>query len=220
MTRRPPRAVAAAVAAALAACAPIAAEGPGAGPPAFRNVRKLVLVRRVDDPRAPRGRDPLDALKEALDARGYTASIVEVGRGEDAALRDLDGLEDRLAARMRSRARTAGRPEALGADAGAVVARLGVDAVVGYHRLRDELPPLPPPPTAWDAPYGVRSPPTPGRRPLGAFSLLAASGAVAWFPWGGPGETELEPAALVNAAEAIDALVAALSGSAADDGGG
>lgn len=213
----PSAALAAALAVALAACAPIAAEAP-AGPSPFRGVKKLVLVRRVDDPRAQRGRDPLDALKETLDARGYETRIVEVGPGKDAALRDVDRLEDGIAARMSSRART-GRPEALGADAGAVVAKLGADAVVGYHRLQDQLPPLPPPPpTGWGTPYAVQQA-APARRPVGALSLLAASGTVAWFPWGGR-ETELEPAALINPAEAIDALVAALAGDAGEDDGG
>jgi hypothetical protein len=212
-------AVAAALAAALLAldaCASIAA-GPPAGPSPFLGVKKLVLVRRVDDARAPRGRDPLDALKETLDARGYETRIVEIGSGEDAGLRDVDRLEDRIAARMWNRARTAGRPESIGADAGAVVAKLGVDALVGYHRLQDQLPPLPPPAPLGAAPYPARQA-APPRRPAGALSLLAASGSVAWFPWGG--REQLEPGALINPAEAIDAVVAALSASAGDDDGG
>ncbi len=62
MTVGPLRAAALALAA-LAACAPVASEGPPAGPSPFRTVKKLVLVRRVEDPGAPRARDPLDALK-------------------------------------------------------------------------------------------------------------------------------------------------------------
>ncbi len=219
MTRPPPRAAALVLAAALAGCAPLAAEGPPAGPSPFLGVKKLVLVRHLDDPRAPRGRDPLDALKESLDARGYEARIVEIAARDDGPLRDVDRLEDRIAARMWNRDRTRARPERLDADAGAVVARLGADAVVGYHRLQGQLPPLPPPPSpSWGSPYpGQRA--LPGRRPAGALSLLDASGSLAWFPWGGR-EAELEHAALINPAEAIDALLAALRGNTGDDDGG
>jgi hypothetical protein len=215
-------AVAAALAGALLAveaCAPVAAEGPPPGPSPFLAVKKVVLVRRVDDPRAPRRRDPLDALKETLDARGYETRIVEVGSGEDAALRDLEGLEDRIAARMGSRERTGGRPEALGAEAGAAVAKLGIDAAVGYHRLQDQLAPLlPPPASTWGLAHGAEQP-RPVRHPVGALSLVAADGTLAWFPWGGA-RAERDGRALINPAEAIDALVAALAGSGVDDDGG
>lgn len=219
MTRTPARAAALALAATLAACAPLAGEGPAPGPSPFRAVKKLVLVRRVDDPRAQRARDPLDALRETLAARGYEASIVEVGSREDAALREVDRLEERIAARMWNRERVLARPEALGADAGAVVAKLGADACVGYHRLLDRLPPLlPPPAPGWGPPYPSERAAV-ARRPVGALSLVAADGSAAWFPWGGQG-SERDPRALINPAEAIDALLAALSGSAGDDDGG
>ncbi len=217
---RPARRAALITLAALAGCAPLAAEGPPAGPSPFRTVKKVVLVRRVDDPRAQRGRDPLDALKESLDARGYEARIVEVGPGKDASLRDVEALEDRIATRFWTRERTA-QPEMLGAEAGGAVGKLGADALVGYHRLQDRLPPLPPPPTpAWGAPtpYGAQ-PSAPARRTVGALSLVAASGAAAWFPWGGR-QTDLDPTVLLNPAEAIDALLAALAGRADDDDGG
>ncbi len=215
MTRAVPARAALALAAALAACAPGVAEGPPAGPSPFRSVKKLVLVRRVDDPRATRGRDALDALKESLGARGYEARIVEVGRSKDAALRDVERLEERIGARFWTRER-AGRAEMLGADAGAVVARLGADAVVGYHRAEDQPLPLPPPPDpTWGPSYASRLP-TAVRRPSGALSLVAASGAAAWYPWGGAG-ADLDSRALLNAAEAIDALLAALAGRTDDD---
>ncbi len=218
MTRLVPRAAALAAAATLAACAPLA-EAPPPGPPPFRGVKRLVLVRRVDDPRAQRGRDPLDALKESLVARGYEARIVELGAGKDASLKDVDALEGRVEARMWSRERTTGRPEALGADAGAIVSKLGADAVVGYHRLRDQLPPLLPPPTPWGAPPPVPQQ-VPARRPAGALSLVAASGAAAWFPWGGQGPNLEDPAVLINPAEAIDAVLAALAGRTGDEDDG
>ncbi len=212
-----PTGTALALAAALLACASV--EGPPPGPPPFRGAKKLVLVRLVEDPRAPRARDALDALKESLDARGYEARVVDIVPGKDPALRDLERLEDRVAGRFWNRdGRSAGVADRMGADAGAVVAGLGVDAVAGYHRLADRLPPLPPPsdPFAPRYPYATRSAPL--RRPTGALSLVAADGSAAWFPWGGGQGLEPEPGALLNPAEAIDAVLAALAGTGGDDG--
>ncbi len=180
-------------------------------------MKKLVLVRRVDGARKPGERDALDALEESLRARGYQARIVEVGRARDATLRDVDALEERVAARFWSRDRTPGRAELLGADAGAVVAKLGADAVVGYHRGEEQPLPLPPPPDPMWGPSRAPRPPTVGP-PAGALSVVAASGAAAWFPWGGAG-AEADSRALLNAAEAIDAVLAALAGKTDDDGG-
>lgn len=214
MTLGPTRRAPLALAAALLACA--ALEPPPPGPSPFRGVKKLVLVRRVDDPRAQRPRDPVDALKESLEARGYAVRVVDVGPREDAALRDVDRLENRIAGRYWTRERSSGRAERLD-EAGAVVAKLGVDAVAGYHRLADRLPPVLPPTTqAWGA-VPPPAPAAPPRRPTGALSLVGADGSVAWFPWGGEG-AELDAAALINPAEAIEALLAALAGDGGEDG--
>jgi hypothetical protein len=208
-------ALAAALSATLLACA--AAEPPPPGPSPFRAAKKLVLVRRVDDPRAPRARDPIDALKESLEARGYEARIVEVGAAEDPSLRDLERLEDRIAGRYWNRGEATTRGEKLGAEAGAVVAKLGADAVAGWHRLDNRMLPLPPPPDPFASPYAAQRGMASARRPSGALSLVAADGSVAWFPWGGAG-ADLDARALLNPAEAIDALLAALSGGTGDDG--
>ncbi len=204
--------IALALVAALLACAGIE---PPPGPSPFREVKKLVLVRRVDDLRSPRGRDPLDASKESLEARGYAVRVVELGARDGAELRDLARLEDRVATHFWTRERWRGRAESLGSDAGAAVAKLGVDAVLGYHRLADQLPPaMPPAAQAW----GMGPPPLPAtqpHRPTGALSLVAADGSAAWFPWGGPG-ADLDPGALINPAEAIDAVMAALAGDTGD----
>lgn len=217
MTRSTTRAARLGLAAALAAaaaCASMDATAPG--PPPFLGVKKLVLVRRVHDGRPQRPRDAIDALKESLDARGYAVRIVELGPGKDGELRDLERLQDRLEARLWGRAGATPRAGGMGNEAGAVVARLGADAVAGYHRLDLALAPLPPPQDPWGSAYAQR-PAAPARRPAGALSLVAADGAVGWFPWGGPG-AELDPGALVNAAEAIDALLAALAGDAGEGG--
>jgi hypothetical protein len=201
-----------AIAAALACAACASVEGPPPGPSPFRTAKRIVLVRRAADRKAPRGRDALDALKESLDARGYEARIVEVGPGEDGGLRELDRLEERLASRLWSGDALPGRVERLGPDAGAVVARLGADAIVGHHRLDPWLAPPPPVPAqTWGAAPSPQQP-APARRPAGALSLVAADGSAAWFPWGGAGADQ-DPRALVNAAEAIDSLLAALAGS-------
>jgi hypothetical protein len=219
MTRRPGRPAGLALAATLAACAACASvDAPPPGPPPFRGARRLVLVRDVDDPRAQRARDPLDALKESLDARGYEARVVEVRPGKDRELRDLERLEERIVGHFWTRERTTGRAERLGADAGAVVTRLGADAVAAYHRLDARLAPPPPAPgPPWGSPFPGQQPAAPVRRPSGALSLVAADGSAAWFPWGGEG-AERDPAALINAAEAIEALLAALAGDVGDDG--
>ncbi len=199
------------------ACACAAVQDPApAGPSPFRSVKKLVLVRRVDDPKAQRGRDAIDALKESLDARGYETRVVEVGSREDRALRDLDALEDRIGTRLWNRDAAPGRVEALGKGAGDVVARLGADAVAGYHRLDARFAPLPPPIQPWGAPP-TGALPAPRLPPTGALSLVAADGSLAWFPWGGQG-AELDERQLLNPAEAIDALLAALAGGGGEDG--
>ena len=200
-----------AVALACAACASV--EGPPPGPSPFRTAKRIVLVRRAADRKAPRPRDALDALKESLDARGYEARIVEVGPGEDGGLRELDRLEERLASRLFSGDALPGRVERLGPEAGAVVARLGADAIAGHHRLDPWLAPTPSAPVqTWGAAPAPLQPAAPVRRPAGALSLVAADGSAAWFPWGGARAVQ-DPRALVNAAEAIDALLAALAGS-------
>jgi len=214
--RVPGRSVAAAVAASLALAACASGERPPPGPSPFRTARRIVLVRRVQDPKAQRPRDPIDALKESLDARGYETRVVEVVPGQGGELRDLERLEESIASRL-YREPGAGRVEPFGADAGAVVARLGADAVAGCHRFDPSLGVMaPPPPPTWTTPserkrwYAAAVP------PAGALSLAAADGRVAWFPWGG-GAADLDAHAPANAAEAIDAVVAALAGTPGDD---
>jgi hypothetical protein len=213
LSARKTRSLAAALLAA-AACAAVQDPAP-AGPSPFRAVKKLVLVRRVDDPKAQRGRDAIDALKESLDARGYETRVVEVGPRADRALRDLDALEDRIAARLWNRDVAPGRVEALGKGAGDVVTRLGADAVAGYHRLDTRFAPLPPPLQPWGAPSTAAQPP-PRLPPSGALSLVAADGSLAWFPWGGEAAA-LDERQLLNPAEAIDAVLAALAGGGGED---
>jgi len=201
---------------ALAATAACASVQEPAGPPPFQGVRSVALVR-WREPDAARPKDPLDALAETLAARGYQTRIVEVGRRVPDALRPVQRLHDRATTETEaawSRARS-DRVRRLGADAAEAVRGLGVDAVVLYHRTEDwRLPALSDP----------RAFPQPGlppraalRRPVGAFTLVDATGAARSLAWGSPGEAiDTDPTAPINAAEAIDAVVRVLSGARED----
>jgi hypothetical protein len=181
-------------------------------PPSFREIRSLVLVRMAGD-RAGRQKDPLDGLEESLRAHGYKTRVVELSgkRSEQPALTRLfEDLELRAGAAQGERFGT--KPySTLGRGAADTVAALGVDAVASYHRLegRSSLPRsetttlpgtvLPGPP--------VETP----RGPRGAIALVDRAGHVATFAWGETTALE-DPEVPVNAAEAIDLVVRALSG--------
>lgn len=201
--RRHARTAAAAGLVALAACATL---GEPAPPPAARfvGVRSLVLVREVED-RGARPKDPLDGLDESLRDRGFTTRVVELGRDRRTEQAPIERLFRQLEARA-----AAGRSERIatpvrdmGSEAGEMVAALGVDAVASYHRLeRFRAPPL-------SAPGMTSAPPAPAL-PLGALVLLDRSGHLATFAWGDAGALD-EPGMPLNAAEAIEQLVRALT---------
>lgn len=208
---------------ALAAVACATAGEPPPGPPPFDEVRSVALVRWRDEPGVARAKDPLDALGESLAARGVATQTVEIGPRAKGALRPVERLHARLAARIVQgppRGRRGRVPEALGEEAAAAVAALGVDAVALHHRAdafgRGALPPVPP---ALGDPF---APPGPHpfatrdfHRPLGAVSLVDRRGNAIWFDWGAP-DSELDPSAPVNAVEAVDALLRALAGEGAE----
>jgi hypothetical protein len=205
--------------AAAAACATAGERAAQEPPPSFRAVRSLVLARTPDD-RAGRPKDPLDGLDESLRARGYETRIVELGAGRKPELARLDGLfgklETRAATPRGERFGPAPTGEA-GAAAGDVVADLGVDAVVTYHRLEGRrflAPPAPPPPT-FAGTYASQPQALAPRTAQGAFALVDRTGHVAVFPWGESGATA-EPEGAMNAAEAIDQLLRVLTGEPAD----
>lgn len=207
-----------ALAVALAACA--TGGGPPAAPPSFEEVRTVALVRVRDDPGAARAKDPLDALEESLARRDVATRVVEVGPRSEAALRPLERLHARLAARIVQGPPRGGygrRAESLGAEAAAAVAALGVDAVALHHRADafgiGALPPPPSPVLGDPFPPSGSYPPAMGsfRRPFGAVSLVDRHGNAIWFDWGAP-DSELDPSAPVNAAEAVDALLRVLGG--------
>jgi hypothetical protein len=202
---------AAAALVALAACA--GAAGPAVAPAAtFREVRSLLLVREAGDAREGRPRDPLDGLDETLRARGFTTRVVELGRGaapgQPALARLFRDLELRAGASRAERIATPVRDA--GRDVAATVAELGVDAVATYHRLERTRSPSPPPPAF---PGALPSAPPPPARPLGALVLVDRAGTLATFAWGDAGPLE-EPGVPLNAAEAIEQLVRALTGEA------
>jgi hypothetical protein len=181
-------------------------------PPSFRAVRSLVLVRSAEG-HGGHGRDALDGLDETLRSRGYETRILELGAGANPDLSRLYAkLEDRAGTPRGERFGPATEGDA-GSAAGTVVAQLGVDAVVTYHRLYGGPPPsraaVPPVfPGGWS-----QNPVTPTRAPQGAFAVVDREGAVAIFPWGDPSTLD-DPSGAVNAAEAIDLVVRALTGEA------
>jgi hypothetical protein len=201
---------AAAALVALAACA--TAAGPAVAPAAtFREVRSLLLVREVGEAREGRPRDPLDGLDETLRARGFTTRVVELGRGaapgQAALARLFRDLELRAAASRAERIATPVRDA--GRDVAATVGDLGVDAVATYHRLERPRSRSAPPPAFPGALPSAPPPPA----PLGALVLVDRAGALATFAWGDGGALE-EPGVPLNAAEAIEQLVRALTGEA------
>jgi hypothetical protein len=197
----------------LAAVIACAGAGESVAPPPspFRGVQSLVLVRAADD-RASRPKDPLDGLQESLAARGFTTRVVDLGGKRPPELAPLERLFDQLEARAAAGRleRSATPVSSLGRDVAATVAGLGVDAVASYHRLdRHRSPSMPPsmaPGTTFPAP-ATASP----QRPTGALVLVDRQGRVAAFAWGDAGALE-DPSVPLNAAEAIDQLVHALTG--------
>jgi hypothetical protein len=203
------RRVGLAVLAAVAACAG-AGETRAPGPSPFRGVRSLVLVRSADD-RGQRPKDPLDGLDESLRERGFTTRIVELGGKQPPELAGLERLFGQLELRAATRRheRVADPVSSLGAGAARTVAGLGVDAVASYHRLDRRAAPALPPPSAPGTLFPTPSPAAP-ERPLGALVLVDREGRVATFAWGDAGPLE-DPSVPLNAAEAIDLLVDALT---------
>ncbi len=200
---------------ALVAFTACATAGEAAPPPSpFRGARSLVLVR-AGDAHGQRPKDALDGLDETLRARGFTTRIVELGKPppELASLERLFAQLELRAASRRSE-RIAPPVGAAGREAGAVVAQLGVDAVVSYHRLDRRRPPEPPPALLPGSIFPP--PPPPAGRPIGALMLVDRGGHVAAFAWGDAGPLE-DPAVPLNAAEAIDFLVRALTGEPSDE---
>ncbi len=200
---------------AAAACATAGGRAPQPAEPSFRAVRSLVLVRTPED-RAGRPKDPLDGLDESLRARGYATRIVMLGPGRKPELAGLEALFVRLetlaATRRGDRFGPAPAWEA-GTAAGEVVAALGVDAVASYHRLEGRtFLSAPAPPTFGGA---LGAPPLPPRAAQGAFALVDRAGHVALFPWGESAGTA-EPDGALNAAEAIDLVLRALTGEPAE----
>jgi hypothetical protein len=202
-----------AAAATAAACA-TTGEAVAPAVPAFRGIRSLALVRAVDE-RGHTAKDPLDGLEETLRARGFTTRVIELGPRPPPELAAVERLFGQLELRA-----TAGRAERIarpsssaGPDAGAAVAQLGVDAVASYHRIdRRRTPGVSalPAPALPGSVFPSPPPPAPDR-PLGAFVLVDRDGRAATFAWGDAGPID-DPAVPLNAAEAIDLLVSALTG--------
>ncbi len=211
----------AALALALAACATVADTATG-GPPPFQGVKSLALARWNDDPSTPRPKDPLDALKESLDGRGYQTRVVELGPRMPSSpeARELARLFEAVRSRAASGGREAWARSAGGADpqAGKVVAALGVDAVALYHRFDDRASPAYADAPAAASPFGTPRTAFPPFRPLGALSLVDRGGRIVSFAWGSQRlqDPQLDPSAPVNAAEAVDDVIRALTGEPAE----
>jgi hypothetical protein len=200
-----------ALAALAAACA---AGDPARAPPPspFREVRSLALVRVVDD-RPHRPKDALDGLEESLRARGFEVRTVELGPRRPPELAPVERLFGQLEVRA-----AAGRQErlatpvsSLGGDAATAVMQLQVDAIATYHRLDGRYVGGMPPATATPGTLFPAPAPTGPERPLGALVLVDRTGRVAVFGWGDAGTFD-DPSVPLNAAEAIDLLLRALTG--------
>jgi len=177
----------------------------------------VALVRARPDPATARPRDALDALAESLAARGYETRRIELGPKVGDDLRAVDRLFGSMEGRIGSaspRARFGRRVEPAGADAAAAVRGLGVDAIAMFHRFEGLPLAAFPEPQLGGGLFPRRAEPL-SRRPGGALSLVDREGNATWFAWGAPG-AELDPAEPVNAAEAIDMLLRALTGEPGD----
>lgn len=204
-------AVLALVGAAPLSCATLGEPAPTVVPP-LAPVRRVAIVHVRGETGAARPKDPLDALGESLTARGYELRTVEVGPGAGDDLRAVGRLHARLegwVSATPTRGRAGHRYEALGAEAAGVVRGLGTDAVALYHRLDDRtFAPLPEPPRAGNE-FPRRYEPV--RRPLGALTIVDREGNATSVAWGSAG-AELDPTAPMNAAEAIDHVLRAMTG--------
>lgn len=189
----------------------------------FQDVRRIALVRWVDDPGVVRRKDPLDALRESLAERGYDVRLVEIGRGRKTA-REVERFYGEVDGRIAVRStpdRTGSRVvHVAAADAAAALGALGADAMAVYHDFTGQPMLLPPPvrdpldPLA--SPGALYPPPADAipYRPLGALSLVDREGNLVWFDWGSPAPADADAPA--NAADAIEALLRALAGEPAD----
>lgn len=184
-----------------------------AGPPPFRSLRRIVLVRAVDRPEAQRPKDPLDAVRESLEADGRTTRTVELGprlRRELAGLARLYAeVEGRIEDGGMSQAR--GRPaERLGRSVAGLLDELQADGTVLFYRLGPR-PLLPP---ALGSPLS-REPMAPRlARPAAALALVDRDGNLLWFDWGTQDLADQDPGAPATAAEAVDALLRVIRGDA------
>jgi hypothetical protein len=200
------------IALALAACATVPA-GPPPAPPeqSFRDVKGVALLHRVPwrgatpAPGETRRRDVLDALQGALADRGVKTVTVELPERPPQELADVDAL-----ARQVVWTAEAARPEgagpavaSVGDRAGAVLARLGVEAAAVYVRGPEWGARQPSP--FFDRTMMTAPPPA----AASALALVAPDGVVVTFAWGvGDPWGAVGPA---NAAEAIDAALALLA---------
>jgi hypothetical protein len=199
------------IAAALVGCATVPA-GPPAPPPeeAFRGVKGVALVHRVPwsgvaspGPGEGRTRDPLDALQVALEQRGVATVTVELPDHPAADLAAVDALARRAEELALGASPGVGADATVGNLAAPVLARLGVDALAVY--VRGGPWGAPPPSPFWERSLLV--PPLP---PASAIALVARDGTVLAFAWGG-GSDPYGEAGPVNAAEAVDAVLALLA---------
>ncbi len=187
---------------------------PPPGPPPFRVVKRVALVKWIERGEVRRP-DPLDGLGQTLQARGFEVSILELGPKLRDDLRGLDKLHDEASWHVGTGSLGAKRPrqaERLSTPTDALLDRLDADAIVFSYRL-GQVP-------AWyqpAAPYGPFGPlgadpyarPRAPLRPAGAFTLIGRGGALLSFEWASQAGMA-EPAMPANAAEAIEQLVRAI----------
>jgi hypothetical protein len=181
-------------------------------PPELGSLRRVVLVRAVDRHDRPHPKDPLDAVRESLEAEGRTTRTVEVGphaKGEAAALgrlyAEIEGRIDGVAIDP-ERTRNVDR---LARGTLTVLDDVGADGAVVLIRFGPR--PLAPPAGALGA-FARGPDPRALGRPAAALAVVDRDGTLLWFAWGGAEPLDRDPAAPSTAAEAVDALLRAVFG--------
>lgn len=200
----------------LASCAEAPLVDAPSGPPPFRGLRRVLLVRAGDRPEPQRHRDPLDAVRESLEADGRTTRTVEVGRKAPRELAEMERLYAEIEGRVEEGGMSgeAGRPvERLRRPVAGVLDAAQADGAVLLYRLGAR--PLLPAPSA--SPFSHEPAPRLAR-PAGALALVDRDGNLLWFDWGvqrDPLEgTGGASAPATSAAEAVDALLRVVRGDA------
>ncbi len=213
---RPPRAppLALIAAAALGGCAAVPSGPPPPSPEeALGGLKSLALVHRLGPSEGAerRRRDPLDALQDALSARGMATLAIDLPESPPVELAAVDA-----AVRQAEFLAPTGRPDSglgpvgsIGERAARALAQVGADALVVFVRGPTWGPQSEPLPML-GRPRSMEPP----AAPTSAFGIVARDGTVFAVAWGGRGQPWSDAPA--NAAEAVELLLPVLLGAPAE----